>query len=269
MKNLKNLFSLAFLCFCCGLLMWNCGGDGVLFSIEDDKRLGMQTDSILEADPAYNILEESQHPDAYAYLNDMKDRILTTGEVKYKDEFLWELHIIHDDSTLNAFATPGGYIYVYTGLIHFLDDASSLAGVLGHEIAHADNRHSSKQLQKTYGVSLLLSVLLGENLSVLQNIATSLASLSFSRSDETDADNSSVRYLCETEFEADGAANFFQKLIDLGQSNNGPTFLSTHPGPDDRVENIQEMADEKECGVEMASPTINNISYEQFKALLP
>ena len=61
-------------------------------------------------------------------------------------DFDWELKIIHDDETLNAFCAPGGYIYVYTGLIKFLAHEDNLAGVIGHEIAHADLRHSTQQL---------------------------------------------------------------------------------------------------------------------------
>ena len=71
--------------------------------------------------------------------------------------------IIKDDNVQNAFATPGGHIYVFTGLIKFLDNESQLAGVLGHEMAHADRRHTSRQLQNEYGINLLLSVVLGEN----------------------------------------------------------------------------------------------------------
>lgn len=264
MKYFKDLWILFI-----PLFLASCGDDGVLlFSIEDDIRLGMQVDSTIEADPMFDILSESQYPEAYSYINSMKDLILNSGEVRYKDEFPWEMHIIHDDETLNAFATPGGYIYIYTGLIHYLDDASSLAGVMGHEIAHSDNRHSSRQMQKQFGVQLLLAVALGDDLQALQQVAAGLLALTFSRSDETDADNSSVRYLCETDFEADGAANFFEK-IEMEGNPTPPEFLSTHPSPDKRVENIREMADMRSCGTEIADPTIQSITYDEFKVLLP
>lgn len=251
------------------LFTWNCGDDGVIFSIEDDKMLGMRTDSIIEQDPSFDILSEREYPEAYAYLNQMKEDILNSGQVKYRDEFVWELHIIDNDSTLNAFATPGGYLYFYTGLIHYLDDATSLAGVLGHEIAHSDQRHSSRQLQKQMGVQTILNILLGENLQELQGLAANLLALKFSRNDETDADNHSVEYLCETDFEADGAANFFQKLIDNMASPGIPEFLSTHPNPDNRVENIRSMAASRSCGTELSDPMINGMSYQEFQNLLP
>ena len=249
--------------------VWSCGEDGVLlFSVDDDIMMGKEFDQQIESDPEFNILPESQYPEAYSYLYSMRDAILNSGQVKYVDEFSWEMHIIDDPQTLNAFATPGGYIYIYTGLINYLDDASSLAGVMGHEIAHSDERHSSKQLQKNVGVSVVLGILLGDDLQAIQNLTANLLALSFSRSDETDADNQSVEYLCETDFLADGAAFFFEKIEAEGGSTP-PEFLSTHPSPDRRVENIREMADMRSCGTEIEDPTIENMSYAQFKALLP
>ncbi len=263
MKVYHTLIPFAF-CFLLG-----CKSGGIfLFSIQDDINLGQQVDAEIEADPTIIILEESQYPEAYAYLNTMKEMILETGEVRYREEFPWELHIVYDDNVLNAFATPGGFIYIYTGLIHYLDDASSLAGVLGHEIAHSDNRHSSRQMQKQFGVRLLFEVLTGGDPGTLAQIASSLWGLSFSRSDETDADNSSVRYLCETAFNADGAANFFQKITDEGNTSP-PQFLSTHPNPDNRVENIQEEASLQNCNTELMEPIVNGRTYAEFKTLLP
>ena len=84
---------------------------------------------------------------------------VVVGKVDFKDEFDWRLRIIHDDSTLNAFCTPGGYIYIYTGILKFLDSEDEFAGVLAHEIGHADMRHSTRQMTKLFGVQLLLDVL--------------------------------------------------------------------------------------------------------------
>ena len=108
-------------------------------------------------------MDPVQYQNAYNYLQGITDEILNSGNVTYRDEFVWKIHIIEDDEVLNAFATPGGYIYVYTGLIKFLENEDDLAGVMGHEIAHSDQRHSVKQLQKMYGVQILLSVVLGES----------------------------------------------------------------------------------------------------------
>ncbi|MCB9255522.1 MAG: M48 family metalloprotease [Chitinophagales bacterium] len=248
------------------LLMSSCEDGIALFSIEDDKAMGAQVAAEIANDPSFVILPESSNAAAYAYLNNMKNQILNGGEVKYANEFVWQLSIIDDDATLNAFATPGGYIYVYTGLIKYLDDASSLAGVMGHEIGHADGRHSSKQMQKQYGVVTLLQIVTGGEPGALAQLAANLLSLSFSRSDETDADNRSVQYLCPTDFEADGAAKFFEKIEAEGNPSP-PQFLSTHPNPSNRIENLHEKGAAVSCGTELADPMINGMTYDQFKSL--
>lgn len=239
-----------------------------VFSIQDDIDLGAKVDQEIRSDPTtYPILDEVQYADAYSYLNGMKNEILASGQIKYKEEFVWKIAIINDDNVLNAFATPGGYLYFYTGLIKYLDNASSLAGVLGHEMAHADERHSTNQLTKVYSISVLLEVISGGNESLLAQIASDLIFLKFSRNNETDADNQSVAYLCPTKYRSDGAADFFQKIIDDG-ATTPPQFLSTHPNPDNRVENIHQQATDAGCTATITQQQ-EDTEYMAFKALLP
>lgn len=92
------------------------------FTIDDDIKLGQQLrDEIAKNPKEYPVLDEKQYPQAYAHLRRITNAILNSGSIRYKDKFAWELKIIHNDKTLNAFVAPGGYIYVYTGLIKFLD----------------------------------------------------------------------------------------------------------------------------------------------------
>ena len=136
------------------LLLISCGNTGKaprgglnLFSISQDKELGAQVDAEITANAAqYSILDPAQNKEIYNYINDIRNTILSSGNVKYKTEFDWQIKIIHDDNTLNAFCTPGGYIYIYTGILKFLDTEDQFAGVLAHEIAHADLRHSTRQM---------------------------------------------------------------------------------------------------------------------------
>ena len=192
-------------------------------------------------------IKQNKPKKAYEILYAMRDKILASGKVKYKTEFAWKLKIIKDPNTLNAFCTPGGYIYVYTGLINYLDNEDDLAGVLGHEIAHADLRHSTKSMTREYGVSTLLQILLGNEPGKLTEIAKGLAGLKYSRCHESEADEWSVIYLSPTTYKCDGAASFFAKLIATGQTGGTPTFLSTHPSPDNRVENITKFGTLKGC----------------------
>ena len=230
-------------------LLTGCGGkdgDPVLFSLEDDRQMGEQTAHQVDSIYAGKILDRATYPVAYQYIDSVRDVILASDKIRYKDEFTWEVKLINDE-TLNAFATPGGHIYFYTGLIKYLNKADHFAGVMGHEIAHADRRHTSQQLQRQYGISVLLSVLSGGNPGLLSQIAAGLVTLKYSRGAESEADAYSVEYLQDTQFACNGAAGFFEKLIQEGQGGGQPEFLSTHPNPDNRVADINQKADQANC----------------------
>lgn len=243
----------------------------VLFSVQNDQQLGQQVSQQIASDTiTYPLLSETQYPEAYTYLRNIVNKILNSGKVKYRNEFAWEVHIINDDSVLNAFCTPGGYIYVYTGIIKYLDTEDELAGVLGHEIGHADLRHSSRQLQNQYGISFLLNLLVGNNPNDVEKIASQLAgtlgTLKFSREYESEADKNSVIYLSGTEYACNGASGFFKKLRDNGQCNSTKlVWLSTHPAPCDRIDAIDQEAVDLGCDTTMLAPP----SYEDFKNSLP
>jgi beta-barrel assembly-enhancing protease len=233
-----------------------------LFSVEQDKELGAQVAAELEANPAeYPVLDSASNVAAYKYIYGIRDKILATGKVTHKDDFLWQVRIIDNDTTLNAFCTPGGYIYFYTGIIKYLENEAELAGVMGHEMGHADLRHSTRQMTKIYGVQILAAAALGER-EALKQITTGLIGLKFSRSHETEADRMSVEYLCATTWPADGGAGFFEKIEAQGGAGV-PEFMSTHPSPDNRIENYHKWAKESNC------PGNDNgeMSFREFQAL--
>jgi len=240
-----------------------------IFTIEDDKTFGAQMETEIANNPAqYPLLSKTTYASSYAYLENLKQQILAGGQLEHANDFVWKLYIIQDDNTQNAFCTPGGYIYIYTGLIKYLDNASSLAGVIGHEMAHADKRHSTEKMTKQYGLSLLVSIVAGTtSAGQIAEIAANLSTLAFSREDEKQADEFSVVYLCPTTYRADGAADFFEKIVAAGGSQV-PAFLSTHPNPDNRVTNIHTKKNELGC---LGNPSVSteNNGYDAFKASLP
>lgn len=233
-------------------LMGSCGGSkklgsGInLFTIDQDRQLGAQVAAEIDGNPKeYPLLDSLKYPDVYQLLYKVRNTILNGGQVKYKNEFTWRLRIIHDDSTLNAFCTPGGYIYVYTGILKYLDNEAQLAGVLGHEMAHADFRHSTRQMTEMYGVQALIGIIAG-NREQLAQITSGIVGLKFSRNHETEADKGSVKFLCPTVYQADGGAGFFEKIMAAGGSKV-PEFLSTHPSPDGRIETFHNYKIELGC----------------------
>ena len=240
------------------------GGGFNLFTVDQDIELGKQVQQQIASDPQqFPVLPERGNEEVYRYIRGITSKILNSGQVAYAQEFPWTVTIIDDDETLNAFATPGGFIYVYTGLIKFLDTEHQLAGVMGHEIAHSAQRHSTQQMTKAYGVSALVSIVTGKSEpGQLEQIALAILNLKFSRGHESEADAYSVNYLCGTDYKADGAAGFFQKIE--GQSGGVPEFLSTHPNPGNRVQDITRKANEMNC----PGNKTNSNEYARIKALL-
>ena len=242
-----------------------------IFEPEYDVEIGRQTAvSIQDDTEEYPLLSPMDYPQAYAYLQNMVGEISSAQAVQYADIFKYDsVRIIHRDDVLNAFCTPGGYIYVYTGLIHYLDHPDHLAGVLGHEIAHAELRHSAVQLQKDFGRERILDFLLfqGAGLSALikAKILSDMISLNYSRGQEAAADEYSVIYLQDTPYACDGAAGFFRKLVEEGYDTNIPEFLSDHPDSKSRISEINTKAGKVGCNTNI-SPTAD---WEAFKALLP
>lgn len=239
------------------------GGGINLFTPDQDLQLGREVKQQIASDPSkFPILPEKGNEEVYRYIRGITARILNSGKVSYRDQFPWEVYIIKDDETLNAFCTPGGFVYVYTGLIKFLDSEDQLAGVMGHEIAHAALRHSTRQMTQVYGLTALTSVVTGKsNPGMAEQIALGLISLRFSRQHETEADEHSVIYLCGTDYHADGAAAFFRKIEG---KDTPPEFLSTHPNPGNRVENIENKAKALAC----TGSKDNQAEYNRIKRLL-
>lgn len=248
---------------------WNCkvlkkAGDINLFSIEDDKALGLQVSQQISSDPKqFPILPEKGNEEVYKYVRGITKQLLQSGKVAHAKDFAWEVKIIDDDKTLNAFAVPGGYLYVYTGIIKYLDSEDQLAGVMGHEIAHAAQRHSTQQMTKLYGLDALRQIITGKkDPGMMEQLALGLASLKFSRSHESEADEHSVLYLCNSNLNAAGAAGFFEKI--KGKGGTPPEFLSTHPDPGNRVKDIKSKAQSMGC----KGNKTNKTEYAKIKKLL-
>jgi len=238
-----------------------------IFTIQDDIALGQQVAAEIAGDPAkFPVLSRTQYPAAYEHLDRIMNAILATKLVTYDTVFPWTTYIIKGDSVVNAFATPGGQLYFYTGIIKELENEAQLAGVMANEMAHCSRRHSTDQLTRYYGLSLLVAIVLGENPSMLNQIAADLASglaaLAFSRQMEYEADAYAIKYLSSTDYHPLGLADFFIRMEGLPQP---PTFLSTHPSPEDRIDKINEAwaANGSKVG------DYFEVRYQSFKAALP
>lgn len=162
----------------------------------------------------------------------------------------WKVHVIDDPQTVNAFATPGAQIYVYTGLLLASTTEAEVVGVLGHELGHVVARHSARGLVNTYGLNAISAVALGNDPGTAAQIAAALlgngALLAHSRSDENEADTYAVKYSAASGYDATGIAGFFEKLVSMqGRTPMFLTFFSTHPAPEDRIALVNQQVAEQ------------------------
>jgi predicted Zn-dependent protease len=217
------------------------GGGINIFSLQNDIKLGKQADQQIMQGGSFLVLDSAAYPTAYQHLYRIRNTILASGQVSHKNDFPWRCRILKNDTIINAFSLPGGYMYFYTGLIKLLDNEAEFGGVMGHEMAHADCRHTTEMLTAKYGVDILLSLILGDNpddlTTILTDLGLGLGTLAYSRQNEYEADSYAVQYLYPTELDAASLGDFFQILA---QQPHPPAFLSTHPSPEDRLQKIQE-----------------------------
>jgi predicted Zn-dependent protease len=249
MKHIKKVLIISFIVSATFLESCDTLESINIFSKQDDVELGRQLDLEIRNNPAeYPIYNGDASIKRYIGTQ-IFNHILASSKVENREIFNYQIELIDNPEVLNAFAIPGGYIYLYTGLLLYLDSEAALAGVIAHEIAHVEERHSTQRLTKYYGISILLGIALGENPSTIAEIAANLfvglAFLANSRSNEEESDNNSYEYLKDTRYYPGGVKFFFEKLQFDGlidsNSSKIETFLSTHPDPIERIDNINLM----------------------------
>lgn len=209
------------------------------FTIQDENKLGKE---FYEKLSAKDILVKN--PRINDYIDKIGRRIL-----KHADDspFSYTFSVIKS-SGINAFATPGGYIYVYEGLINLSENEAQLAGVIAHEIAHATSRHIADTIEKSQKVNMatLLAILAGAFLggsaegaaavtSFSMAAATSL-NLKYTRDNEEEADRKGMRYLTGSGYDGQAMLDFLKIMRQFEYySNSIPSYFLTHPGTGDRI----------------------------------
>ena len=162
----------------------------------------------------------------------------------------WEFHVV-DDAAVNAFAIPGGFIYVTRGLMASINNEAELAGVIGHEIAHVTHRHSVQQISKSQLAQLGLGIgsILSSDIAKFGQIAGAglgLLFLKYGRDAENQADASGFRYALGENYDVREMPNVFATLGRLSAASGAgklPEWLSTHPDPGNRIERLEKLID--------------------------
>jgi predicted Zn-dependent protease len=141
-----------------------------------------------------------------------------------------------DTNDVNAFALPGGWIYVERGLIEAAKgDNNQVAGVIAHEIGHVQARHAAEQIgrQEIYGVAI--GTLTKGNTQQWANVFANLNLLHYSREEEYEADKLAIDYTCPSQYNPKGLIDFFQTLVASEKKGASPSFLRTHPLTENRI----------------------------------
>jgi beta-barrel assembly-enhancing protease len=211
-----------------------------LVSDEQEAQLGQQIHQELQAEG----MKFSNDPVLTKYVEGLVAKIAPYAR---KDRDVpFTVHVIEDPKTVNAFVTPGGHVYVYTGLLLAADNESEVLGVLAHELGHVVRRHAARQLVAQFGLQTVAALALGENPNVLKQVGAAIvangALLANSRGDEKEADTYAVRYTAQAGYDPRGIAMFFRKLpAKSGTLNKLLTYLQTHPATPDRIEHVNQV----------------------------
>lgn len=219
------------------LLVWPLHARAALFGefgLEDEMKMGREFETLIKS--SMPLVED---PEVKLYVQSVVDRIVAKLPPQ---PYKFQTSVMRHNS-LNAFAAPGGFVFVHTGLIQNLNHESELAGVLSHEIAHVTQRHIAQRIERGQAISLaslagaILGALAGGGgngsgaAMAVASAAGQAAMLSYSRSDESDADQFGIRYLVDAGYNPKGLSGAFSKIQELsyGRGANFPEYLSTHP----------------------------------------
>ncbi|MDY6783073.1 MAG: M48 family metallopeptidase [Cyanobacteriota bacterium] len=187
------------------------------------------------------------------YIDRVGGQIVTRSQVS-QSGYPFEFHLLNDPRTINAFALPGGQVFITAALLSRFNTEAQLAGVLGHEIGHVVGRHGAEQLAKQQlGAALVNSVGIAASdtpesarqATILARAVNELLNLKYGREDELESDRLGFQFMTEAGYNPEGIVEVMQILQSARSGGQPPEFLSTHPNPGNRVERLKAMLAQK------------------------
>ncbi len=227
-------------------LFWVSGSFGAI-SVSDEERLGRELlKEILTTSELIN------DPEVVGYVNGIGERILEAVSPKYFDCRFF----VVKDGRLNAFALPGGYIFITSGLLEELDSEDELAAVMAHEVAHVEARHVAKRLEAlkrlqiatgaaTIAGFLLGGVEAGSAVAITSSAIAMSSLLAYSRADEREADRLGFEYMSRAGYDPRAFVSVLNKIMRHRWllTENEPSYLLTHPTPPERINYLETLAE--------------------------
>lgn len=229
-------FILALIFLIIGCATTGPGGKKSLILIPTDSEVQIGKEVAADVEKSEKVLNNTT---VQNYVNKVGQKIAKVCDrknLKYKFKVL-------DNDEINAFACPGGFIYIYSGLLKVFDNEAQLSAVLAHEVGHVVARHSIKRLQAMYGYAIVMEVALGPKMGKtarqMVDAATGLIMQGYGRENEYEADNLGVLYSKKAGYNPKGMIQVFQKFKAMeGKPPNAfEQLLASHPPAKDRIAN--------------------------------
>ncbi|MBR9914762.1 MAG: M48 family metalloprotease [Algicola sp.] len=182
------------------------------------------------------------HPNnQYQAMVDNVGNKLVNSSIANETPYKYEFHLLADPNTINAFALPGGQVFITYALFAKLENEDQLAGVLGHEIGHVLGRHSAERIAESeYWQGLATAGSVGGDIGGLVSGIGQQTLLTNGRDDELESDDLGVRFMMRAGYDPNEMIGVMEILKAAAGPNRVPEFQSTHPDPDNRIEKIQE-----------------------------
>lgn len=215
-------------------------GERELTLISEAQEIQMGRDADPQVTASIGLVED---PELQAYVSSLGQRLAAASE---RPDLPWSFKVV-DDPAVNAFAIPGGFIYLTRGILAHFDSEAELASVLGHEIGHVTARHTVTQMsrQQLQQLGLGLGMIFSETVRDYGGLAVAglqVLNLSYSRGDESESDMLGLRYITRLDYDPDAMIGVFEMLADVGGGGGGrvPEWQLTHPYPENREADIRE-----------------------------
>jgi metalloendopeptidase OMA1, mitochondrial len=225
----------------------------LMTSVSDEMKMGAQAYDQVKTDPN---MKQSQDPREIEPVKRVTAHIIEAAKrSKYAEmaqQFQWEVTVIKDDKTMNAFALPGGKIAVYTGIFPVAKTEAGLAAVLGHEVTHALARHGAERMSQGQAASIGVQVLgaaagIGTgNAALGQATMAALGAgaqvgvlLPFSRKHESEADYIGILLAADAGYDPQESVHLWERMEKMSGGGGPSEFLSTHPGHETRIEQLK------------------------------
>lgn len=219
----------------------------VAMNVDQEKALGLESAPQMAREMG-GVLDPQSDAQARA-VAEMGRRLVErteAGKSPYADNF--NFYLLADPETINAFALPGGQIFITRGLFSRLESESELAGVLGHEVGHVINRHSAEQMAKGQLGQMLAGAVAvgaddgsggGQRAAMIAAMVSQMMQLKYGRGDESESDAYGMKLMVDAGYDPNGLLQLMYVLKEAGGGGRQPEMLSSHPLPETRIEEIK------------------------------